>query len=1146
MANETHGYYRHPTLHGDTVAFVCEDDLWAVSASGGVARRLTGSPGSVSFPRFSPDGSQLAYTATDEGPSEVFVMASSGGSGRRLTWLGAGTRTVGWTPDGTRVLLQSNAGRPFARDYHLHAVPAAGGPTERLPWGTAHEIAFEPGGPGVLLGRNSGDLARWKRYRGGTAGALWIDRRGDGRFARLAPFDGNVASPMWIGARIWFLSDHEGHGNLYSCTPGGRDLRRHTDHEGFYARFPSTDGRRIVYHAGADLYLHDVESDRGQRLEIMLGSARPGRRRRFVDVAENLETADLHPAGSSLACVARGGAFTLGLWEGAPLRHGEPSVARTRLARWLPDGERLVAVSDESGEEALVVLRADGSARPKTLAGDFGRFLDLEPAPGAGSERADRVAFSNHRQEVWIADLRAGSASRIAHSGHDRIAGLAWSPDGRWLAFGFPSTRRASSIHVYDTSSGATHEITRPEFADFAPSFDPGGKYLCFLSLRAFDPVYDSQYFDLGFPKGVVPCLVPLERSTPSPFDAAQRPAQRPRAKPPRPDEPAPGAKQPAVKIDFDGIADRVVAFPLPEGRYRRLVAGHGRVFLTSVPVEGSLDEDWRAKGPPKASAKLEVWDFDRDRAEMLLRAVTDVALSLDGHTLLVRVGNRLRALPASIESRDLSSREEVGRETGWVDLGRVRLEVVPEHEWRQMLREAWRLQRDQFWTSDMSRVDWKNALARYLPLVDRVATRSEFSDLVWEIQGELGTSHSYELGGDYLPSPAWHQGFLGADVEWDGKARAWVIRRIPRGDSWDAKARSPLAAPGLGVAAGDHLVAVAGQALSATRSPFELLVHQAGQPIRLTVRGKKGVKRQIAVTALANETPLRYRDWVDANRARVLAETGGRVGYLHIPDMGPHGYSEFHRAFRNEVDRDGLIVDVRWNGGGNVSQLLLEKLQRRPISYDVPRWQGPAAYPADAPRGPLVAVTNEHAGSDGDIFCHAWKIYRLGPLLGKRTWGGVIGIWPRHALVDGTITTQAEFSTWFVDVGWGVENYGTDPDIEVDVSPQDHVAGDDPQLDRAIREMKRLLRERKPGLPKLDRRPDLRAPKLGRERAAAKEVRVTAPASRPGAPAITAADTVAEGEDEQATESQRAAAVSPSRRGDAERRARRGRGRHS
>ena len=1031
----------------------------------------------MTFPRFSPDGARLAYTATGEGPTEVYVMDAGGGAGRRLTWLGANTRTVGWTRDGSGILFQSNAARPFARDQQLHAVPATGGPTERLPWGIAHEIGFEPGGPGVVLGRNSADPARWKRYRGGTAGTLWIDRKGDGSFAPLAPVNGNIASPMWIAGRIWFLSDHEGHGNLYSCTPAGRDLRRHTDHENFYARYPNSDGRRIVYHAGADLHLYDVETGKGAPIDVTLSSARPGRRRRFVEAAEHLETADLHPGGSSLVAVARGAAFSLGLWEGAPLRHGD-TAARTRLARFLPDGERVVAVTDASGEEALAVFRADGTGRPKIVAGDFGRALDLVPAPAPASSAV--VAFANHRQEVWIADLQSGKTRLVEASRHDRIAGLAWSPDGRWLAYGFYSTRRSCSIHLFDRERGAVHEITRPEFVDYAPAFDPEGKYLYFLSLRGFDPVPDTQYFDFAFPRGVVPCLVPLASDTPSPFDAAMRTPHRPRTKPSRPDDPTDGAETANVQVDLEGIADRVVAFPMPEGRYLQIVGGHGRAFVTSVPIEGTIDQDWRAKGPPPAKARVEIWDFERDHAETLLASVTEIALSLDAHTLLVRTGNRLRALPAGIEARDLVRKDEPGRESGWIDLGRLRLEVVPELEWRQMLREAWRLQRDQFWTEDLSRVEWTGALERYLPLVERVATRSEFSDLIWELQGELGTSHCYELGGDYLPGPAWHQGQLGADVEWDAEARAWVIRRIPHGDSWDPKARSPLRAPGVGIAEGDHLLAVGGQPVGAERSPFELLVHQAGQQVALTVRSPGArARRQVAITTLANETPLRYRDWVEANRARVSEETGGQVGYLHIPDMGSHGYAEFHRAFRNEVDRSGLIVDVRFNGGGNVSQLLLEKLMRRPISFDIGRWQGPATYPADAPLGPLVAVTNEHAGSDGDIFSHAWKIYRLGPLIGKRTWGGVIGIWPRHALVDGTITTQAEFSTWFFDVGWGVENYGTDPDIEVDIAPEDFAAGRDPQLERAIKEIKRLLREKKPAVPKLDQRPDLRAPKL-------------------------------------------------------------------
>jgi tricorn protease len=459
---------------------------------------------------------------------------------------------------------------------------------------------------------------------------------------------------------------------------------------------------------------------------------------------------------------------------------------------------------------------------------------------------------------------------------------------------------------------------------------------------------------------------------------------------------------------------------------------------------------------------------------------VSSFDLSLDGKTLALRVGNGVRALPASADAKSLSSKDAPGRETGWVDLERLRVAVVPLEEWRQMFREAWRLQRDQFWTSDMSGVEWRRVLDRYLPLVDRCATRAEFSDLMWEMQGELNTSHAYEMGGDYRPEPQWHLGHLGADLALDEEGR-WVVRRVPRGDSWDPARAAPLSAPGVLVRPGDAILAVDGEAVGPDASPAARLVHAAARDVRLTVRSAAdGAVRTVAVRTLREEHSLRYRDWVEANRARVHEATGGRVGYVHVPNMGPVGYAEFHRYYLAEVDRAGLVVDVRWNGGGHVSQLLLEKLARVRRGYSASRWMAPSPYPDDAPMGPMVALTNEYAGSDGDMFSHNFKSFGLGPLIGKRTWGGVVGIWPRHALVDGTLTTQPEFAHWFHDVGWRLENYGTEPDVEVEIRPQDHAAGRDPQLERAIAEVTRLVETKSPTVPDLARdRPVRRPPSL-------------------------------------------------------------------
>lgn len=1144
-----YGYYRHPTIHGDTIAFVCEDDLWSVPAEGGLARRLTANPGTVQFPAFSPDGQSIALTGRDEGPTEVYRIDAEGGRLRRLTWLGSATQVVGWHPSGKSILFASDWRKPFQKDVSLYAVPADGGAPEDLRLGPARALSYQPGGPGVVLGRNSGDPARWKRYRGGTAGTLWIDRSGGGTYAPLVRLDGNLASPIWIGSRIYFLSDHEGYGNLYSCTATGRDIRRHTHHEGFYVRFPSSDGRRIVYHAGADLYAFDPGTGEERKIDVRIHSSRNQLNRKFVPAGRYLESFDLHPQGHSIASNHRGGLYTMGLWEGAALRLGNQGGVRYRLGSWLPDGKRVIAVTDDGGEESLAILTIGAqpeTADPRTqevpaprargakgknakdqkietveaiqrISGDFGRPLRLAAAP-AGPER---VALTNQRQELMVVDLSTGKTTLVERSPFSRIEGVAWSPDGRWLAYSFPNTNRTIGLRLWDSQSGRITPVTRPDFQDVSPAFDPEGRYLYFISFRVFDPIYDSFYFDLGFPKGSRPYLVTLKNETVSPFASTTRAPRAPgvpfsemngRPGEPNGEEERKGGKETApapVEIDLEGIEQRIIPFPVPEGVYGRVLGSKNRVLFSSFPVEGSLETSWAAPGEPPAKGVLSAYNLEEDKVEMVTDRVTDFELSRDGKVLGIRSGNRIRVVPVAFKAEGKPTKDDPGRESGWLDLERLRVSVVPTEEWRQMFSEAWRLQRDQFWSSDMSGHDWAEVRKRYLPLVDRVASRAEFSDLLWEMQGELGTSHCYELGGDYRPEPAWHQGLLGADLELNKKTGTWVVTRLLQGDSWDEKRACPLSAPGVGIREGDEILAVAGLPVDATISPYERLVNYAGREVQITIRtagsgngsraatgaarrGRKGKAakpevtvpaggqiRTVTVKALREEFSIRYRDWVEANRAWVHEQSGGRVGYVHILNMGPLGYSEFHRYFLSEVDREGLIVDVRFNGGGHVSQLILEKLLRKRIGYDANRWGAPSPYPLDAPMGPMVGLTNEYAGSDGDIFSHCFKLYGLGPLIGKRTWGGVVGIWPRHSLVDGTITTQPEFAFWFKDVGWGVENYGTDPDIEVEIRPQDHAAGKDPQLERGLAEAEKLVRKMKPKVPDFKNRPRLRPGKL-------------------------------------------------------------------
>jgi len=1104
------GYLRFPHIRGDQIAFVAENDVWLAGADGGQARRLTAEGVPVARPRLSADGTLLAWMSRRHGETEVFLIPVAGGTPRQLTFFGhANTTLLGFGPDG-RVLVVSAGSQPFGSFSWAYAIDVAEGGDpipQRLPYGPVNSVAV--GDPAVVVGTGYlRDPAHWKRYRGGTAGRLWLDASGGGEFVQLlAELPGPKTAPAWIGDRLAFLADFEGHGNVYSVAADGSDLRRHTDHDAFYARNLTGDGSRLVYqHAGQLWRLDSLAPDSAaRRLDIELSGSRSLRAATAVKAAEHLGDLDVDRTGRASAIEIRGNIVWLTHRNGPAWAVASTPGVRHRLPAVLSgaddDGQPTLGyVSDAEGEDAVEIATAGGGVR-RFGGGQLGRVLELVASPDGAT-----LAAATHDGRLLVIATADGAITELEANPSGDPSNLAFSPDSRWLAYsaaeptgGEPLLR---SIRLVELATGQITAVTSHRFRDTDPVFSLDGKYLAFLSARTFDPVHDAHVFDLAFPLAIRPYLVTLAAGTPSPFDPELR--GQGEDEPPSGDgahgdgmsgdgasgdgahgDGASGAGAhgdgasgdgvsgagtvPPITVELAGLAQRVVPFPVAAGRLAQLRAARGGLIWTDSPVAGELGESRNPDDDIRPS--LQRWDFGKRKRVELADRVDDFAVSGNGAKLVIRDANALKLVPADRKAGD--DRED----TVSIDLDRVRLMVDPPAEWRQMVDETGRLMRDHFWIEDMAGVDWDAQVAKYRPLVDQLGSRDDLSDLLWEINGETGASHAYEAPPPSPGNPVLAAAFLGADLDRDEQGR-WRIARIIAGDNSSRDARSPLTAPGVDASAGELILAVNGRPVGPA-SPAELLHGTADQPVQLRL-SRDGVERSVVLRPLKSERELRYLDWVASRRAAVHRASDGRIGYVHVPDMVPSGWAAFHRDLRVEIDRDALVVDTRDNSGGNNSQLIIEKLARRVVGWSTVRHGPTDSYPSSAPRGPLVSLTNEWTGSDGDIVNAAFQALKLGPVIGTRTWGGVIGIDGRYKLVDGSRVTQPRYSNWFTNYGWNVENHGVDPDIVVELPPHAWGQGLDPQLQAGIDYLLAELQSwPAPALPDLAQRPSRRAPEL-------------------------------------------------------------------
>jgi tricorn protease len=1049
---------RFPDLHDNRVVFSYGGDLWMVGSEGGMAWRLTSHPGLELFPKFSPDGRSIAFTGQYGGDEQIYVVPAIGGEPVQLTWYpatgplparwGYDNQVYGWTPDGERVLFRSQREAWGSSTARLYTVARDGGLPEALPMPVSGAGTFSEDGGKLFYSPLFRDFRTWKRYEGGWAQSLWLFDLENNDARQITDHPRTDRDPMWIDGMGYFVSDRDGKLNLYRVDPDSLDVEQLTFHEDWDVRWASAgnDGR-IVYEFNGELRIYDTRDGTDTGIEVFVPDDGVNRRQQTVSVEASINGAELSPTGKRVLFNARGNLFNAPVGDGLTRNLTDRSDAHDREAAWFPNGQSIVFVSDASGEEGLYRMIADGSESPTALIeGRQTRFYRPRVSPDG-----EHVAVSDKEGRILV--VAADGSSEPREAGTDpgwRNRDYAWSPDGRWLAFSLTEKTGLRALHVYGLDDGETRRITVGMFSEYAPAFSPDGQYLYFLGDREFAPQISRREWNYATNRMTGVHGFALSADGDNPF--APRDAEEPGVDGNDNDNNNNGNDNDngRVAIDFDGLEQRLFRVPVDAGNYAALAVIDGAIVLAEQ------DPFYYGRAPER-QPRLKLFKIEDRELKDFADNLQAMDISADGKHVLVRRNGNWQVFEFAREGQDPKS----------VSTGGLRATVDPVAEWATIFDEVWRRFRDHFYVENMHGYDWEALREQYRPWLEHVAHRSDLNYLMGEMIAELNVSHAYVSGGDEgLPDrPA--VALLGARFEIDGER--YRIAEILEGQNDEPRYRSPLTETGVDINEGDYILAINGRSLSADDNIYRRLTLPAGQPVALTIsnRARGGDVREVLVDPISDETPLHYLAWVLHNHRAVTEATDGRVGYLHVPDMGPDGIREFIKWFYGQIRKEGLVIDVRSNGGGNVSQMLIERLARRPMSLGYSRNMPHATtYPAQAFNGHMVALLDENSASDGDIFPWQFRNAGLGPLIGKKSWGGVVGITDHGPLIDGGSVHVPEFGFADVDGNYVIEGEGVSPDIEVDNHPASVIAGRDRQLERAIEEVMNKIEANPPRFP--------------------------------------------------------------------------------
>jgi tricorn protease len=1092
---------RFPDIYKDKIAFMYGGDLWLASSTGGTARRITSHPGRELFPKFSPDGKWLAFTGQYDGNFNVYVMPSEGGQPKQLTFyqgsaqplsdrMGVLNQVIGWTPDAKSIVFLSRRDASNGWIKRPFTVSIDGGLPQPMPMDEGGLLSFSADGTKIAYNRIFRNFRQWKRYTGGLAQDITIYDIKNNVVDQVIPHtDYTDTFPMWHGNTIYFTSDRgPGHRlNLYSYDQGSKEVEQITKFDEFDVMWPSLGPDAIIFENGGYLYRFDLEARQAKKLVVYVSGERDQAMKHWVSASKQITDFDIAPDGKRAVFAARGEVFTVPAKDGSTRNLTNSPGVREQHVSWSPDGQWIAYISDRTGEDEIHIAPQDGLAAEQQITSGHKGFM-FQPA---WSPDSSKIAWADKDLKLWYVDLKEKKPVAVDRGKYGEILNYSWSPDSKWLAYDKNVESGYSVVYLYGLADHKITAVTSTLTNSYSAVFDRDKRYLYFLSDRDYNEVLGNIDFEFANPKTTRVYVVTLTADEPSPFptlsDEVKVKSEEPAAATPVPElnkkgkqppikkEPEAKAEEKAVqtetkepprvfKIDRDGIQNRIVALAVPPAVIRNLDASKEAIYYSTSPIVG-------LSGPlPGESPAIHAYDLKERKDKVLLEGADRFALSTDGSKLLYRAEGE--GPVGIIDAKPPDAPHKVG--DGALKLDGMRVEVDPPQEWKQMFNEVWRQERDYFFEASMNGVDWQKTKDQYAQLLPYVADRYSLTYILGEMIGELSNSHTYVGGGDFPDLHPVNVGMLGTDFEADPASGMYRIRKIFPGENWDAHARSPLTEPGVNIKEGDYLIAINGRALRAPQTPDEFLVNMANEVVTLTVNSKAAADgaRKVVVKPIGDEYNLRELNMIETNRKKVDATSGGRIGYVYLPDMGDEGLNEFVKQYFPQIRKEGIIFDVRYNGGGFVDQLIFARLRRVLAAMGSARNFESGTTPGNVFYGYMACVTNHYAASDGDIFSYMFKRYQLGPLIGERTWGGVRGIRGNIPLMDGGYITRPEFSLYGLDSKWVIENRGVEPDVVVDNPPDLVLKGQDPQLEKAVEMLMERIKANPKKLPA--RPPDL------------------------------------------------------------------------